>query len=350
MLRKEKIRMGKINMFVAVVIGTLMIILTACDDSPRPSEATPVRTDTADRAQAEPSAQPSPVAHPQRQPGEFLELVPPTRDPQQMILVCSPTDHPPTVDGKPDDAAWQRAPAITTLDYSSQRPITVQAVHTADEIFMMVTFPDAAPSETHKSWVWDPHERVYKMGDDREDVLVLKWSMVGNDVDLSFHDAEPHTADIWFWKACRTNPAGYLDDKSHVVVSDPSEEKKLPIPSKRYGQLYLQRNGDAGEPAYIEEVPSEYLGDVLGKYRPRPPEGSRADVRGKGVWDDGRWVIEIRRKLDTGHEDDLSMKVGGEYLFAVCCYEMAATGINHDWTQPLYRTGDAFDRLLLKIE
>ena len=41
------------------------------------------------------------------------------------------------------------------------------------------------------------------------------------------------------------------------------------------------------------------------KYKLHPnPQGSIADVKAKGVWRDGRWHLELSRKLDTGHSDD----------------------------------------------
>ena len=197
--------------------------------------------------------------------------------------------------------------------------------------------------------MWDATEEAYTPSPDREDVFALKWSMVGNDVDLSFRNAEPHRADVWFWKACRTNPSGFADDK-HQILARRHARKSLPVASKRYDTLYLQRRGDAGQPAYGEDIPFEYSKDWLPKYRPSVPEGSRADIRAKGVWAAGRWIIELERRLNTGHEDDLAFEAGSKYLFAASCYEMAATGHNPEWTQPLYRTGDAFDRLILKVE
>ncbi len=47
------------------------------------------------------------------------------------------------------------------------------------------------------------------------------------------------------------------------------------------------------------------------RYVPGNPSGSAADVRAKGVWTDGRWTLEIGRRLvttDKGHDvqfDDL---------------------------------------------
>ena len=283
-----------------------------------------------------------------RQPDEYIDFVPPKRSPCELTLVCPEVTVPPKVDGVADDAAWNQATPVVTLDFSSQREITLRAVHTATHIYFLVQIPDAAPSETHRSWVWDASDGIYKPGPDREDMFVLKWSLVGNDVDLSFRNPMPHRADVWFWKARRTNPSGYWDDKHHAL-SPVRTENALEIKRANGRPLYLRRTGDDGRSAYDERIPFEYEGAVVSKYIPRRPEGSRADVRGNGCWQNGKWTLELERKLDTGH-DDIVFEVGGRYLFAACCYEMSATGMDSRWNQPLYRTGDAFDRLILVVK
>jgi len=40
------------------------------------------------------------------------------------------------------------------------------------------------------------------------------------------------------------------------------------------------------------------------------PTGSIADVKAKGVWANGMWRLEIKRKLNTGNPDDVLLKKG----------------------------------------
>lgn len=68
-------------------------------------------------------------------PGEFLDFVPPKRQPQNMILVAMPVRQSPTIDGRADEPFWATASAITTRDFSSQRPITLKSVYTTDTVF-----------------------------------------------------------------------------------------------------------------------------------------------------------------------------------------------------------------------
>jgi hypothetical protein len=91
----------------------------------------------------------------------------------------------------------------------------------------------------------------------------------------------------------------------------------------------------------------EYKGPKIDQFSPRQPTGSRGDVRAKGRWANNQWTIEFGRKLATGHADDVTFAPSNAYLFAVACYAMAMDTPHQEWSRPLYRTGDAFDRLLL---
>jgi hypothetical protein len=180
-------------------------------------------------------------------------------------------------------------------------------------------------------------------------MLVLKWLLTGDSLYLAADKVAPHTADVWFWKAARTNPSGYVDDKTDTVsTQDGKDSAKLK--SDKHGTLYLYRPGDHGQCAYTEEVAFEYRGECIASFAPAAPTGSRADIRGKGVWKDGFWIIEMSRKLNTGNVDDVAFEVGGKYVFAATLYEMAGSGVNKEWWQPLYRTGDAFDKLILEVQ
>ena len=340
-------RRHAVGVMLLLLLGLLAV--AGCDNGWSDSHGGP-RTSTPGTPRGEGTiaheiSEPAPTSL--AQSARFLTYVPPKRAPQEMTLVSVPVMDAPVIDGRANEAFWTTAPAITTLDYSSQRPITIRSVFTAQEIFFLVTFPETTPSETHKTWTWDPKEEVYREGPDREDVFIFKWSMSGNDVDLRLRDPEPHRGDIWFWKARRTNPAGFADDKWQSVSLTPGPSSRK-IPSSR-GSLHFQRWGDSGKPAWEEKFFFDYQGDRLSKYIPVQPEGSRADVRAKGVWSNKQWTIEVGRKLNTGHDDDVVFRPGALHLFGVSCYAMAYDTPHESWSQPLYRTGDVFDRLFLSL-
>ncbi|MFG0249012.1 MAG: ethylbenzene dehydrogenase-related protein [Phycisphaeraceae bacterium JB051] len=340
------------GVFLSLAIVCLCLI--GCDRKPQDANAT--EQDLQQRSlldealpltqdkQASAHFKPSP-----RQHNEFLDMVSPTRPPRELHLHCVKVNNAPIIDGIGVDEAWAMATPIQTLDYSSQRVLTISAVHDSTRIYLRVSYPDQAPSITHKSWYWNESESYYMQGMDREDMFVIKWSMQGLDAKIALRDATAHVADIWFWKACRTNPVGYWDDKRHEVTVEKTDKSlKLTAADGRIG--YLRRIGDQGKQAYVEVFPSSFVESCLPRYSTSMPTQSRADVQGKGVWQKGQWTLECQRLLKTGHDDDLQFEPGQQYLFGVGCYEMAGTGVNQEFSQPLYRTGDVFDRLILVIE
>jgi len=288
------------------------------------------------------------MALPGQTTDKYRNYVAPKREPREMTLVSAPVTAAPVIDGKVEEGVWGGATPITTLDFSSQRPITLRSVHTKDEVFFLVTFPEEIPHETHKTWVWDKKEEIYREGMDREDVFIFKFSMSGNTVNLRLREPEPHVADIWFWKAHRSNPSGYADDKGQSISTKPSPSARK-ISTPRHGTLYFDRYGDEGKPPWNNHMYFEHKGEKVDQFSPRPPSGSRGDIRAKGVWAKGQWTIEFGRKLKTGHDDDVAFTPGNVYLFAVSCYAMAMDTPHQEWSRPLYRTGDAFDKLFLSF-
>ncbi len=168
-------------------------------------------------------------------------------------------------------------------------------------------------------------------------------------VDLTISGEKPYKADIWYWKAFRTDPMGYADDKMHIYSSQESTEAKN-LFSKNGQPFYLDRAGDAGESAYQTQVQEEYMGEEIPRYGHRKPKGSRADVQAKGVWQDGTWTIEFRRKLNTGHIDDVQFDPTIHYQFGVSRHEIAGKKKNPKLEQPNYESGEIGEPLTLEFE
>lgn len=255
---------------------------------------------------------------------------------------------PPVIDGISSDSAWDDAQEITTLDTTSKLPITLKAVYTDTELFILVNFPDPDESRTHKSWTWDKGRAMYTVGHDREDIFVIKWSMEPSPVDLSIFADNPYMADIWFWKACRTDPAGYADDKSHIF-SEVEERDSTEITTRSGKTMFLLRKGDAGDSAYRIDLASDFKGQTLPRFLSQHPSNSRGDVKAKGVWRNNTWTIEFRRNIVTGNSDDLQFNRGGKFLFGVSRHEIAGRDINLKLSDPMYGAGDVSEPLWLEF-
>jgi hypothetical protein len=238
--------------------------------------------------------------------------------PAAQTITAAKVSAAPVLDGSGGDAAWKAATAYTIHDERMDVDITLQAAYSGDMVFFLVQYPDATESRLHKPWVWDKKVEAYQIGPQREDTFIFKWNMEDKEVDLSNFSDNDYTADLWYWKANRTDLAGYSDDKTQVFASKPGK-KAGEITSKSGKKRYLMRLGDKGKSAQKKIMLTEYKGDINDQFESRQPEGSRADVRAKGVWKNGAWTIEYARKLDTGHDDDAQFDPGSgkKYLFGV---------------------------------
>lgn len=224
----------------------------------------------------------------------------------------------PVLDGVGNDKVWDSAQTTLVKDIRLDKVVKMKALSTDDMVFFLIEYPDEKENRLHKPWVWDKEAGVYRMGKEREDTFYFKWNMEDREVDLSNFSDDDYVADIWYWKAHRTDPAGYADDKFHVFSSTTGKKAKE-IMSKGGKKRYLVRNGDEGKAAQKKVFATTYKGDVLESYKTVIPEGSRADVRAKGLWKDGTWTIEFGRKLHTGNKDDaqLSRDPGKKHQFGV---------------------------------
>ena len=61
----------------------------------------------------------------------------------------------PVLDGSAQDAAWKGVKPLVIADQASGKKILLRSVYTADQVFFLVQFPDAAQNFLHKPWVWN---------------------------------------------------------------------------------------------------------------------------------------------------------------------------------------------------
>ncbi|MFP5222017.1 MAG: ethylbenzene dehydrogenase-related protein [Acidobacteriota bacterium] len=262
-------------------------------------------------------------------------------------LTASRTDTPPGID-QPESPQWSGAEPVTVRDVVAKVDITLKALHDDENVYIQATFPDPTENRMHRMLLWDPAKRAYRDGPEREDVLVLKWNMSPNASGLTLHEDAPYVADIWFWKAYRSDHAGYADDKIEIysVNPDPYAKAMLSVSGRVF---YLTRKGDEGQDPADALIYPEYVGERAAKFRLVQPTGSRADIRAKGFWKDGLWTVTYARKLVTGHDDDVPLSLDGAHPFGVSRFEIAGRAPEPDTEEPLYGCGEVGEIIVLKF-
>ncbi len=253
----------------------------------------------------------------------------------------------PLIDGDNSDPVWLQTKPLLINDQTAKETILLSAVHTDERIYFLVMYQDKAENPLHKPWTWDEEQGDYVEGSHREDTFVFKWNMMEKDVNLSNFSEDDYRADVWYWKANRTNLSGYADDKMQILsgqASKGSQELKSPNGMTRY----LSRISDKGSAPYTEYRPESKSTAVVNRYLPAQPSGSRADVEAKGRWVSGFWFIEFSRKLQTGYADDLQLTLDKSPLFGVSIFSLYGNKL--DMASPnLYGKGRISEPLRLHL-
>ncbi len=264
-------------------------------------------------------------------------------------LIAMKTVDKITIDGQNKEAVWQKAEPLTIHDPIAKLKITLKALYSDKKVYISVQFPDSDENRAHKKWVWDTSKKLYKIGPNREDVFVVKWFIEFDPNGLSLYAGKPHKADIWYWKADRTDPKGYADDKIQYLQTK-YEKRATKIISTAGTPLYLIRKGDRGDSAYTTRLVVEYTGEKVQRFDHRIPSGSRADVRAKGLWHKGVWTIEFARLLKTGQNDDINLDIRNTYTLGVSLLEIAGRGMEKGSEKPLFGSGDIHQGIVLSFK
>ncbi len=230
----------------------------------------------------------------------------------QTIVIESLTTAP-LVDGVDDD--WRHVPPQTI---AVTGPLAVSSVRAkggihGKRVFFLFQWADAQADILHKPFVWNEAAGRYRGGPQREDRFAIQFAIqfaISGDYDVDWFSGRRFTADMWHWKASRSNPIGLAHDKRTIVGLEPVKRAfKQPLADGR--QVYVQRPGDAGGKLYRTKRYRRRSEEVMPKYVLDPSvSGSVADVTAKGVWKDGFWTLELARDLDTGHADDVVFSAG----------------------------------------
>ena len=277
---------------------------------------------------------------------------------------------PPTLDGDGGDAAWAEA-AEHVVSVSGGKigsvDVTLKALYDGKDLFVLAQWPDSSLSIDKNLWEFDG-SAWSKSGN--EDRIAFLWNMgiagfeeqgclVACHTDGMRTNADGELADEWHWKAARSNPIGYSDDKyldNSFVEGD--------VEAGHHGDggdsTYADNNNEAGDgpaktwtdpaapavPPYASadqagsfllrddavNLVAAAAGDKVPGYLLREPSGSRGDVKTVGTWANGMWTVEFQRSLNTGDNAtkdgtpvDVVFDTAKTYLFGVAVMDDAGS-------------------------
>jgi hypothetical protein len=168
------------------------------------------------------------------------------------------------------------------------------------------------------------------------------------------------TLDMWHWKGVRTNPVGQIDDQYIDDTKDPTKNENWGrkndaktgggyvdnVNKDQTGPMVMSKTAGPDSKYWImaadkiEFVDTFKPGDIVPSMIVEPFTGSRADIEARGVWKDGVWTIEIKRKRvttgDKAREQDVQFDdLKKTYYFGVAVFDN--TQINHVYHEAVHK-------------
>lgn len=175
-----------------------------------------------------------------------------------------------------------------------------------------------------------------------------------DEIEELFHDGD--FLDMWMWRAGRGGPAGYADDL-FVLDYRHSDEGSSTWSTQSQPPEYMYDPDVTGYAAIHEDEFEDLLnespmimgenvveydpdydfqeGDIIPRRVLDDPEGSRGDILANSWWEDGRWILEMRRSLDTGNPDDVPLVPGNVYSIGVAIFDDHVGGRRHHVSFPV---------------
>ena len=238
--------------------------------------------------------------------------------------------------------------------------LRTKSVYTKDEILFRFEWPDKDKSMQKNAWKFSSGKfNKIKANEDRLGLVfeinridkfatkgcaVLCHSESKNEKDWYYAvSSQKEKADMWHWKSVRSNPVGYAED-GYVAFNATKEPEKVRKRDAGSGsKAKSNRTKDKSGPAYMQDpsksasIPGTLLvsqaveikdlagfkdGDEIPGYMLNTGwKDSFADVKAKGVWQNGKWTVVMSRKLETGNDDDAQFNTRKRYPFSLAVFD-----------------------------
>lgn len=284
---------------------------------------------------------------------------------EQMIVTAGWLTQRPT---GPDDPVWNGAPPawlqVKGRDSLSNEDakVSMKAAYTPDDIFFLFKWQDTTKSITKSAWRFDGTNWAHLEGDEDRLALIFEITRINgfatrgctvvchSPPDMPRKDWKLETqdpveiADLWHWKAARSNAYHCADDGWLTVAGNPSGSYRTTGRRSDAGEGgdVLNETDDKSRPMYMQDPskkPSEpgillyedvmgispdtvfNEGDMLTYRLPRKPTQSRADIKAFAQYANGEWTLMLSRKLETGWPDDVQFNIRKDYSFALALFD-----------------------------
>jgi hypothetical protein len=216
----------------------------------------------------------------------------------------------------------------------------LRAFYTDKDLYLRLSWPDASRNDNMRGWAYDG--KLWRSSGDFEDGFGIIWDIERkypdftcsyachlDDFGVSGQSFRGHNRmklaqqgpqlDLWNWKAGRTARLAFADDrfidKDGIQADLPGElfHPNSSVQTRQDEVAALFGEGDRPLYDFDGNLVGNQLQTIFSRapgYLTDRPVGDRADVVALSSWQDGRWVVVLRRALKTGSPRDADFSPG----------------------------------------
>jgi hypothetical protein len=280
------------------------------------------------------------------------------------------------VNGIGSEGVWKEAKeteiTLTSKEGAEPRSVNVKAVCDDNMIYILSKYKDSTPLKVGEAWEYDgtewkkgPHDDTLAFifnidnsmpGFNNRGMSVMDSPMTkGKDVfdftytEMTRDQADKEKLDFWGWcglpefygrgddMIMKVDPISDIDRLKPPILTVQHDEhpnvkpwiRNVAIIDGKEVPRYKYRDGKN-----IDNTPRPYMDDVVeitdySEFKPGDGApyvigirnavwgGSKDDILAKGTHPGDNWSVEIARMLDTGYEDDITLKQDNSYTFVI---------------------------------
>jgi hypothetical protein len=194
----------------------------------------------------------------------------------------------------------------------------------------------AGADDARRAWVWAERGQGYNLQEMETDLFAFRFPIAGP-AEACMLSGDEGISDVWEWRSGWTDrtsaptlPFGFAEDRLLIITRQhPQVESYKTYTAGDGSRVYLRWLEDRGVPPYaLTARPTQYQGRVVPGLIARGGTESQIDVLAAAVHQEGQWLLEIKRRLETGFSDDYQFRGPGPHAFAIALTD-EAEGAEH---------------------
>lgn len=199
-----------------------------------------------------------------------------------------------------------------------------------DTLYLLVSWQDDKADTIYRPWTRMGPK--WRRGRQKDDMFSIRFDLDGDFNSCMLSDKD-YSVDIWRWSAGRSALSDYADDMWQSFSTTKSEQA-AEYPFENH-TVYIQSRPDPGTQGWAFSTKPKIKDEaLLPGVSKKTPSGGVADIYAKGNWVDGRWTLELSRKLKTADPLDIEIKKGSTHTIQLAFFN-AGYRLRKQITQPL---------------